>query len=58
MITTRSARKSTDTLALLRRHLERTPTLKAQSHRVSLQAEQVDLTVLTSIYDVSKALLA
>jgi 3-keto steroid reductase len=58
VITTRSARKSTDTLALLRRHLERTPTLKAQSHRVSLQAEQVDLTVLTSIYDVSKALLA
>lgn len=57
IFTTRSARKSSDTLKALQEHLRRHHAVK-QHGRVNFQAENVDLANLLSVRDLARKLLA
>ena len=58
IITTRSSQKSGDTIKLIHDHVNHHPRRKALfKSRISLQAEQLDLTHLRSVQDAAQSLL-
>ncbi|KAL1957795.1 hypothetical protein VTO42DRAFT_5513 [Malbranchea cinnamomea] len=58
IFTTRSSRKSTETLTALQRHLHASPLPTSSKARVTLRPEQVDLCDLVSVRALSRRLLS